>query len=136
MKLNEKIKEYILSKSVPRAHRRIGIEVECFIYTKKFSRIPVNRSKEYSAIDLLNEINNINNDMNGTYSLEPGGQIEWSSPPCADMIELNDALNSYKTLLDSILEKRELTSLYMGVEPFTDPDSIELIDQKKYYLDQ
>ena len=94
MKLNEKIKEHILSKSVIRAHRRIGIEVECFIYKKNFSRIPVNKSEEYSAIDLLNELNKINNDANGTYSLEPGGQIEWSSPPCANMFELNNALIS------------------------------------------
>ena len=134
MKLNEKIKKHILSNTLSRSERKIGIEVECFIYKNNFNRIPVNKSEEYSAIDLLNEINNINNDMNGTYSLEPGGQIEWSSPPCANMIELNDALNSYKTLLDSILEKRDLISLYMGVEPFTDPDSIELIDQKKYQL--
>ena len=134
MELNEKIKEYILSKSVLRSERRIGIEVECFIYTKNFSRIPVNRSKEYSAIDLLNELNRINNDMNGTYSLEPGGQLEWSSPPCANMFELDDALASYKNLMDNILSKRNLISLHIGVEPFTDPDSIELIDQKKYQL--
>ena len=78
MELNEKIKEYILSKSVLRSERRIGIEVECFIYKKNYSRLPVNRSKEYSAIDLLNELNKINKDSNGTYSLEPGGQIELS----------------------------------------------------------
>ena len=68
--------------------------------------------------------------MNGTYSLEPGGQIEWSSPPCANMFELDDALCSYKNLIDNILSKRNLISLYIGVEPFTDPDSVELIDQK------
>ena len=134
MELKEKIKKHILSKSVQRSERRIGIEVECFIYTKNFNRIPVNRSKEYSAIDLLNELNDINNDMNGTYSLEPGGQIEWSSPPCANMFELDDTLASYKSLIDNILSTRNLTSLYIGVEPFVDPDSIELIDQKKYQL--
>ena len=134
MKLNEKIKEHILSKSVIIADRRIGIEVECFIYKKNFSRIPVNKSEEYSAIDLLNELNKINNDANGTYSLEPGGQIEWSSPPCANMFDLDDALASYKNLMDNILSKRNLISLYIGVDPFTDPDSVELIDQKKYQL--
>ena len=134
MELSEKIKQDILSKSVPRTERRIGIEVECFIYKKNFSRIPVNRSKEYSAIDLLNELNNINNDSNGTYSLEPGGQIEWSSPPCANLFELDDALSSYKSLIDSVLNNRNLISLYIGVEPFNDPGSIELIDQKKYQL--
>ena len=130
MELNEKIKKHILSRSVLISERRIGIEVECFIYKKNFSRIPVNKSKEYSAIDLLNELNNTNKDANGTYSLEPGGQIEWSSPPCSNMFELDNALSSYKSLIDSILSKRNLISLYIGVEPFTDPDSLELIDQK------
>ena len=134
MELNEKIKEYILSKSVLRSERRIGIEVECFIYTKNFSRIPVNRSKEYSAIDLLNELNNINNDVNGTYSLEPGGQLEWSSPPFKNINELEISLLSYKRRLDKILRKRELKSLYMGVEPFHDPETIDLINEKKYHL--
>jgi Gamma-glutamylcysteine synthetase len=86
VELNEKIKEHILSKTVLRSERRIGIEVECFVYKKNFSRIPVNKSKEYSAIDLLNELNIKNNDTNGTYSNEPGGQIEWSSPPCYNML--------------------------------------------------
>ena len=77
---------------MPISERRIGIEVECFIYKKNFSRIPVNKSKEYSAIDLLNELNNTNKDANGTYSLEPGGQIEWSSPPFADVRDLELSL--------------------------------------------
>ncbi len=134
MELSEKIKKHILSKSVLQSQRRIGIEVECFVYKKNFSRIAVNKSDEYSATDLLNELNKINNDVNGTYSLEPGGQIEWSSPPCYNMFELDDALSSHKRLLDSILIKRNLLSLHIGVEPFTGPDSIELIDQKKYQL--
>ena len=134
MELNEKIKEHILSKLVQRSERKIGIEVECFIYKNNFSRIPVNTSKEYSAIDLLNELNKANKDANGTYSLEPGGQIEWSSPPCENMFDLDDALASYKSLIDSILDKRKLASLYIGVDPFTDPNNIELIDQKKYQL--
>ena len=96
MKLNRKIKEYILSKSLSRPERKIGIEVECFIYKSNYERIPVNKRKEFSATDLLNELNNINNDRNGTFSLEPGGQIEWSSPPCENIFDRDDALNSYK----------------------------------------
>ena len=134
MELNEKIKEYILSKSVLESERRIGIEVECFIYKKNYSRIPVNKSNEYSAVDLINELNNINNDVNGTYSIEPGGQVEWSSPPCENLFELDKALDCYKSLIDNVLSERNLVSLYIGVEPFTDPSSIELIDQKKYQL--
>ena len=50
------------------------------------------------------------------------------------MFELDNALAWYKNLIDGILIKRNLASLYIGVDPFTDPDNIELIDQKKYQL--
>ena len=67
MELNGIIKEHILSKSVLKSDRKIGIEVECFIYKSNYKRIPVNKCKEFSATDLLNELNNINNDKNGVF---------------------------------------------------------------------
>ena len=134
MKINKKIKSHILSQTVDKDHRMIGIEVECFVYTKNCKRLPVNPSKEYSATDLLYDLNNISKKKNGSYSLEPGGQIEWSSPPFADIRGLEKALFSYKKSMDSVLNKRGLLSLYIGVDPFYDPDSIDLIDQKKYQL--
>ena len=133
MLLNKKIKSNILSKTVDEDDRKIGIEVECFIYNKDFKRIPVNQASEYSASDLLSELNkNINN--NGYFSLEPGGQVEWSSPPYRDIKDLEISLLSYKRLLDKVLKKRGLRSLYIGVDPFYDPENIDLISQKKYQL--
>ena len=133
MKLNKKIKSNILSKIVGLDERKIGIEVECFIYNKNYKRIPVNQSNEYSAIDLLQELNTISNN-DGHYSLEPGGQIEWSSPPFKNINDLEVSLLSYKRVLDKILRKRDLKSLYIGVDPFFDPDTIDLINEKKYQL--
>ena len=133
MLLNKKIKSNILAKTVDADDRKIGIEVECFIYNKDFKRIPVNQASEYSASDLLSELNkNINN--NGYFSLEPGGQVEWSSPPYRDIKDLEISLLSYKRLLDKVLKKRGLRSLYIGVDPFYDPENIDLIAQKKYQL--
>jgi len=130
--LNKKIKSNILSKTIDVDDRKIGLEVECFIYNKDFKRIPVNQSSEYSASDLLSELNKNNN--NGYFSLEPGGQVEWSSPPYRDIKDLEISLLSYKRLLDKILKKRGLRSLYIGVDPFYDPENIDLISQKKYQL--
>ena len=134
MKINKKIKSHILSKTVDKDRRKIGIEVECFVYTKNYKRLSVNPSNEYSATDLLHDLNNISKKKNGSYSLEPGGQIEWSSPPFADVRDLEQSIHSYKKSIDSVLEKRGLIPLYMGVEPFCDPDSIDLIKHKKYQL--
>ncbi len=134
MKINKKIKSHILSQTVDKGRRKVGIEVECFVYTKNYNRLSVNPSKGYSATELLHDLNNISKKKNGSYSLEPGGQIEWSSPPFADIKDLEKSIHSYKNSIDSVLEKRGLISLYMGVEPFCDPDSIDLIKQKKYQL--
>jgi len=134
MKINKKIKSHILSKTVDKDRRKVGIEVECFVYTKNYKRLSVNPSNEYSATDLLHDLSNISKKKNGSYSLEPGGQIEWSSPPFADVRDLEQSIHSYKKSIDSVLEKRGLIPLYMGVEPFCDPDSIDLIKHKKYQL--
>ena len=134
MKINKKIKSHILSQTVDKDRRKIGIEVECFVYTKNIKRIPVNPSNNYSAINLLHELNNVSNKTNGVYSLEPGGQIEWSSPPFSDISGLEKSLYSYKKLIDDVLKKRNLMSLYIGVDPFCDPESIDLIEHKKYQL--
>ena len=134
MKINKKIRSHILSKTVGKDRRKVGIEVECFVYTKNYKRLSVNPSTGYSATDLLHDLSNISNKNNGSYSLEPGGQIEWSSPPFEDIRDLEQSIHSYKKSIDSVLEKRGLISLYMGVEPFCDPDSIDLIKHKKYQL--
>ena len=66
MKINKKIKSHILSQTVDKGRRKIGIEVECFVYTKNYKRLSVNSSKEYSATDLLHELNNIFKKKNGS----------------------------------------------------------------------
>ena len=133
MRLKKQIKSNILSKTVGVNSRKIGIVVECFIYTNNYKRIAVNESNEYCAIDLLQELNNTS-ENNGHFSLEPGGQIEWSSPPFKNINDLEISLLSYKRTLDKILRKRNLKSLYIGVDPFHDPKNIDLINEKKYQL--
>ncbi len=74
--LTDKEYQVMRNASIDVDDRKIGLEVECFIYNKDFKRIPVNQSSEYSASDLLSELNKNNN--NGYFSLEPGGQVEYS----------------------------------------------------------
>ena len=73
MKINKKIRSHILSQTVDKDRRKVGIEVECFVYTKNYKRLSVNPSTGYSATDLLHDLSNISNKNNGSYSLEPGG---------------------------------------------------------------
>ena len=78
MSVKNRLKSYILSKSIGNKTRKIGIEVECFIFDKNKRRIPVNKCDTFSASDLLEELNLNSKNSADQYSLEPGGQIEWA----------------------------------------------------------
>ena len=135
MSVHNKVKSYILSNSIgDNAVRKIGVEVECFIFDKNYYRIPVNKGSIYSASDLLEELNSIDKIWNASFSLEPGGQIEWASPACKTIQELEQSFLTYKKKLDRILDREGYKSLFIGVDPLNEPDDIELINLKKYQL--
>ena len=133
MSIKENIKNLLLSNIVVSAQRKIGIEEECFIYNSNGSRLPVNKSNEFSAADLLKIINRktLNN---GHYTLEPGGQLEWSSPPLINLNQLNDALQKHKYVLSNLLKEYELDSKSYATEPQFSPEDIDLIKDNKYQL--
>ena len=98
MNISDRIKSAILSKVVEPKDRRIGVEEECIIYTADLRRLPVNPCDEFSASDLLISMNE-NSHGNGIYTLEPGGQLEWSSPPYKNLNDLSNAFNKHRTCL-------------------------------------
>ena len=123
----------MLSNLVNKDNRMVGVEEECILYNEIGRRIPVNSGDEFSAEDLLN-IMNENADGNGIYSLEPGGQLEWSSPPFASLNDLEKAMLSHHALLDEVVSENNLKIIDYGLDPITSPENIDLIDQKKYQL--
>ena len=135
MSATNKVKSYILSNSVgDNVARKIGIEVECFVFDKNYQRIPVNKGSIYSASDLLEELNSIEDISTASFSLEPGGQIEWASPAFKTIQELDKSFLIYKKTLDKILDREGYKSLFIGVDPLNEPDDIELINLMKYKL--
>ena len=133
MGVDNRIFSLILSQIVDHQYRKIGMEEECIIYTKDLDRLPVNPTTQYSATDLLNEMNLLT-DQNGIYSLEPGGQLEWSSPPYENLNDLSIAQLRHRKLLDDVTDHRDLIVLHWGLEPILSPDDIDLIHQSKYQL--
>ena len=133
MYISDRIKSAILSKVVEPKDRRVGVEEECIIYTADLRRLPVNPCGEFSASDLLISMNE-NSHGNGIYTLEPGGQLEWSSPPYKNLNDLSNAFNKHRTLLELIATEPGLRILDLGVEPNYVPDDIDLINQLKYQL--
>jgi len=135
LSVTNKVKSYILSNSVgDNVARKIGIEVECFVFDKNYQRIPVNKGSIYSASDLLEELNSIEDISAASFSLEPGGQIEWASPAFKTIQELDKSFLIYKKILDKILDREGYKSLFIGVDPLNEPNDIELINLMKYQL--
>ena len=133
MSIHDKVRSVILSNCVKPENRTIGMEEECILYTHENKRLPVNPGAEFSATDLVS-IMNSNRGPNGVYTLEPGGQLEWSSPPFPDLNSLNAALDIHKQSLKKVVSDHNLDIISFGVEPNYNPDNIDLINQLKYQL--
>ena len=133
MSIQDKVRSIILSRTTHKDNRKIGIEEECILHTSDNKRLPVNRGNSFSAIDLLNIMND-KKGVNGEYSLEPGGQLEWSSPPYKDLNKLESAMREHHRLLDGVTLENELKIIDYALEPIYTPEEVELIDQKKYHL--
>ena len=131
MKIKDKVRSAILSRITN--DQRVGIELESIIYTNNNQRLSVNQCDYFTATDLLNILND-NKDENGLHSLEPGGQLEWSSPAFFDLNDLQNSLSLYRALLDSVLLDKELKLIDYGLDPIFSPEQVELINQKKYIL--
>ena len=136
MNTTERVKSKILSP-VHIAERKIGVEIESFYYLgNDFSRIPVNYGKQYSALDLLRDISEearINNELY-SYSLEPGGQLEWASSPQISLWSIEKEYNKHIEYQKKLCKKNNIDVGHFSVEPISHPLDIDLIDSKKYRL--
>ena len=135
MSLPDKIKSTILSGIVPANQRKVGVEIEGLYYTSGFNRLPVNKTTQYSAVDLLKEIiQSTKKDFPFSYSLEPGGQLEWASGPTKSLWDIKKQFEYHKKLEDNICKKHFIDRLYLSLEPFCSPSDIDLINVNKYQL--
>ena len=65
----------------------IGVEEESILYSNNGLRLPIKSSTAPNA-KTITEILNKKKGLNGFYTMEPGGQVEWSSPPFGNLNEL------------------------------------------------
>ena len=89
--LNTKILEIILSNLRPPKERRVGVEIETIFYDNELKRLPVNPGNRFSAQDLMQNLIHLQKNKKNpfTYSLEPGGQLEWASSPFVSLHEIS-----------------------------------------------
>ena len=129
MSLKFEVKNVILSNLKKPSDIKIGIEIENIIYNNKNQRIKVNPSNSFSATDLINNLNNVED-----YSLEPGGQLEWGSKPYTNLNDLEKSIRANIGSLKDTLNKQNLKIMPYGLDPHYSPDQIELINQSKYKI--
>ena len=131
--VKKKVKSVLLSNIIDFNEKKFGIEEESILYSKKGKRLPVNKGREFSATDLLEIINEKTID-NGDYTIEPGGQLEWSSPPYKDLNRLESAFQNHKSNLNTLVKEYQLERISYSTEPKFNPSDIDLIKEKKYQL--
>lgn len=132
MNISEKIQNTILSNTTTPLTRRVGIEIECLYYDKDFQRIPVNQNNHFSATDLYLKISAESN--KSWYSLEPGGQLEWTSPAVLDLHLIYQCYLNHRLREKNILEKNNIFVLDLSLEPVYAPEDIDLIEHDRYKL--
>ena len=133
MSIHRRTRSFILSNLTNPDNRLIGMEEECILHNQEGKRIPVNLGEEFSATDLLHIMND-KIGSNGQYSLEPGGQLEWSSPPFLSLNDLQLSMEAHHALLSDVILDNNLKLIDYGLDPITTPEEINLIDNKKYQL--
>ncbi len=134
--LKIKILDTVLSNLQPPTKRRIGVEIETIFYDNQLKRIPVNLGSRYSAQDLINDLTSSqkNEKCLSTYSLEPGGQLEWASSPFVSLHDINSQWNIHIKCLEKLCREHGLFPIDLALEPIYFPMEIDLIDIKKYLL--
>ena len=136
MNLTERIESVILSNLQLPEERKIGIECECCFYNSDLQRIPTNLSDKFSSTDLMNELVDLqsNDEIKAGYSLEPGGQLEWASPPMKSLHEIRAKFLQHNVRVSEIVKRENLKILDYSLEPLYKPSEIDLIDNEKYRL--
>ena len=110
MNLTERIESVILSNFQPHDERKIGIECECYFYDSNLQRIPTNLTNSFSSTDMLNEMISLqsNDEIKSGYTLEPGGQLEWASPPMKSLHEIKAKFLEHKIRVSEIIKREKL----------------------------
>jgi len=70
----------------------------------------------------------------GTITLEPGGQVEWSSHPCRDLALLADALDAHLRVLNEAGEALGIRWLDVAVDPTTPIAEVPWMPKARYKI--
>jgi glutamate--cysteine ligase len=138
--LRREMIEYLRGGAKPRAAWRTGLELELIGYRNgDFTRLAAHDLAaligEFSD-HLITEDGAIIGGCGplGALSLEPGGQLEFSSQPYAHLDELESALKSYLEWLALAAKEKGATFLGLGFDPLRRLDEQRWVLKRRYRI--
>jgi glutamate--cysteine ligase len=130
----------------PKTHWRVGSEFEAFVVDRTTGRA-ISYAEPGGIRDLLQALVDrfgwtphfrgerltMLSRGGATVSLEPGGQVEFSSPPVANIAELEAEYNRYRNEVKTVLDPR-FAMIAAGVTPFATIEEIPPPVRRRHQL--
>lgn len=139
---------YFLNAAVPRERWRVGMELEK-MGRRRSDGWPIDYAagspsvrdvlrfiRQRRAGDPIYEANNVvglNADW-GTITLEPGGQVEWSSRPQDSLAELGRSLDQHLAVMRQSGEALQIDWLELGVDPRLPLEAMPWMPKARYNI--
>lgn len=96
--------------------RTLGVEVEWFVHELREPRLPVPPARLAAAYAALRTL-----PIRSALTVEPGGQLELSSPPAASLMECVGSLSADLTAVRALLREAGLGLSGYGQDPWRSP---------------
>ncbi|MGW0880164.1 ergothioneine biosynthesis glutamate--cysteine ligase EgtA [Streptomyces sp. NPDC002671] len=96
--------------------RFLGVEVEWLVHEPRRPRLPVTPERLEAAYATLRTV-----PLRSALTVEPGGQLELSSPPAASLMECIGTVSADLDAVRAVLAKDELGLVGFGNDPWHEP---------------
>jgi glutamate--cysteine ligase len=139
-----------LTAALARGHRSaalVGIEVERFVLRPDGAAVPYGGPDGVGALLAeaarltgwedqrdRGQLIGLRAPDGATLSLEPGAQLEWSSPPCTGLPELARALENWERIQDELGRRCSVRFAALGAHPSATPDDLPLVPKARYAI--
>lgn len=96
--------------------RRLGVEVEWLVHELRAPQLPVTSERLEAAYAALRTV-----PLSSALTVEPGGQLELSSPPAASLMECVDTVRADLDAVRAVLREDGLALVGLGHDPWHAP---------------
>ncbi|GAB2761335.1 ergothioneine biosynthesis glutamate--cysteine ligase EgtA [Streptomyces bullii] len=96
--------------------RRLGVEVEWLVHELRTPQLPVTSERLEAAYAALRTV-----PLRSALTVEPGGQLELSSPPAASLMECIGTVSADLDAVRAVLREDDLTLVGIGHDPWHTP---------------